>query len=70
MVIEELVPAEMYSKDEVYFIEELRNTLEETDHFVMSHVEWSVQNGSKKVIVRSNDNDVILLRRFVAVFKG
>lgn len=63
----ELVPAEMYSKG---VIEELSNTLGETDHCVVSHVEWAVQNGSKKAIVLSNDTDVILLLLFDAVFKS
>lgn len=69
IVNEELVPAEIYTKGTGHIVQELNRRLEEADLRVVPHVEWAVRNSSNRVIVLSNDTDVIIvLLRFVALF--
>lgn len=69
IVNEELVPADIYSKSTGHIVQELNSKLEEGDLCVVPHVERAVRNGSNRVIVLSNDTDVVIVRlRFVAMF--
>lgn len=68
-VNEQMVPAEKYSKGNCRVVEELNRALEEADLRIVPHVHWAMRNGSRRVLVLSNDTDVVvLLLRFVELF--
>jgi DTW domain-containing protein YfiP len=71
VIDDEMKHAELFSGERTRVLPELNNMLEEADLQIVPHVNWAVQNGAKRVVVLSNDTDVVaLLLRFMSHWKS
>ena len=60
----------MYLLETYHVLQELNSMFEEADLRIVSHVNWAVQNGAKRVVVLSNDTDAAhLLLHFMSHWK-
>lgn len=67
----EVLPAQMFTNGEEQSVMELKNSIEEADYRLVPHVEWAAQQNTKRVVLLSNDTDVIaIMLRYIERFKS
>lgn len=67
----EVVPAQRFANGEAHSLTELKNFIEEADYRLVPHVNWTAQHNTKRVVLLSNDTDVIVIMlRYFETFKS
>ena len=67
----EVLPAQRFTNGEAHSLMELKNSIEEADYRLVPHVNWAAQHNTKKVVLLSNDTDVIaIMLQYIETFKS
>lgn len=69
VIDKQIINAYMHFNNEKCEIKELGSSIEEADCRIIPHANWAIEHGAKRLVILSNDTDVVtLLLRYITVF--